>query len=164
MRNLLQMIYEHQLLKGKERYLAIELDAADRVRMMGLHRLLQGEQRDTRLREFARAKVPMTVQFTRPGGFEVGEIRDMSGGGFCIATPRPPEVGTRVIVRIAESTQRCEYVFPCVLTWRAKSGPGRMGVALDGVPRRAAMVGDEGTVVWRRTLRFGAMLSKPMLA
>lgn len=165
MRNLLEMIYEYQLLRSKEHNLSIELDDGERVRLMGLYRLLQGETIDpTSRRELARVKVPMPAQFTLPGGFEIGEIRDLSGGGFCIATGHPPAEGTRIIVRVADPHGGSEYVFPCRVVWRAARGPGRMGVALDGVPNRSTFVADEDTGVWRRSLRFGDLRGEPLVA
>ncbi len=165
MRNLLEMIYEYQLLRSKERHLSIDLDDAERVRLMGLRRLLQGETIDpTSRRELARVKLPMPVQFTLPGGFENGEIRDLSGGGFCIATQRPPAEGTRIIVRVANPQDGCEYVFPCRVVWRVARGPGRMGVEIDGVPNRSIAAASEDTGVWRRSLRFGDAPGEPMVA
>lgn len=164
MRNLLDMIYEFQRLHSRERKLDIRLDEGERVRLMGLDRLLQGEVPDTRHRRFARVQLAMPVQFTRPGGFESGEIRNLSGGGFCIATPRPPEPGTRLVVRVAEPTFGAEYVFPCRVAWRAERGPGRMGVQIDGVPHCADFFGDETTGVWRRSVRFGSDQDEPLVA
>lgn len=163
MRNLLEMIYEHQLLRSKERDLDIVLDDAEKVRRMGLHRLLQGETPDTRNREFARVRMSLPVQFTRPGGFESGEIRDLSGGGFLILTAKSQEPGTRIIVRVEDPRAGCEYVFPCVVKWRARRGPGRMGVALDGVPNRSDLF-EESTGVWRKSLRLGEDPADPMVA
>ena len=164
MRNLLEMIFEYQRLVSREERLDITLEEAERVRCMGLRRLLQGEVPDTRNRFFARARMAMPVQFTRPGGFEIGEIRNLSGGGFCIATPRPPEPGTRLVVRVAEPAFGCEYVFPCRVVWRAERGPGRMGVQMDGVPHCAELFGDETTGVWRRSVRFGGSRDEPLVA
>lgn len=158
MRDLLSMIYEYQRLSGKERNLDIELDASERVRQMGLARLLEGEQPDERNRRFARVSLAMPVQFTRPGGFEAGEIRNLGGGGFCIATPRPPEVDTRLVVRVEDTSDAVEYVFPCRVVWRSSFGPGRMGVVVDGVPHRSELFSDESTGVWRRSVQFGAQL------
>ncbi|HJL19810.1 MAG TPA: PilZ domain-containing protein [Sandaracinaceae bacterium LLY-WYZ-13_1] len=164
MRSLIDMIYEYQLLSGKERKLDIALDDDERVRRMGLFRLLQGEVPDTRNRRFARAQLRMSVQFTRPGGFESGETRDLSGGGFCIATPKPPEPGTRLVVRVAEPAAGTEYVFPCRVVWRTRRGPARMGVEIDGVPHCADFFGDETTGVWRRSVRFGGDRDEPLVA
>lgn len=165
MRNLLEMIYEYQLLRSKERHLSIELDDGERVRLMGLHRLLQGETIDpTSRRELARVKLPMSVQFTTPGGFESGEIRDLSGGGFCIATASPPGEDARIIVRVADASSGSEYVFPCRVVWRSQRGPARMGVEIDGVPHRSAVVTADDTGVWRRSLRFGDARGEPMVA
>ena len=164
MRNFLEMIYEYQRLRSREVKLDIALDASERVRLMGLHRLLEGEVPDTGLRTHARVAVPMPVQFTRPGGFEAGEIRDLSGGGFCIATPRTPEVGTRLVVRIADPDACLEYVFPCRVVWRASRGPGRMGVVIDGVPGRAELYGDDTSGVWKKSVTFGAARRDPLVA
>lgn len=162
MRNLLEMIYEYQLLRSKERNLDINLDDGEWVRLMGLRRLLQGETPDIRLRDFARVRIPISCQFTRPGGFEAGEIRDLSGGGFQIATPRAPDVGTRVIVRLEDGAT--EYVFPCIVRWVSTRGPGRMGVELDGVPHRSDFFEAESTGVWRRSISFGDAPAEPMVA
>lgn len=164
MRNLLEMIYEYQLLASKERHLAIELDDSERVRLMGLRRLLQGESpHSMSRRELTRVKLAIHVQFTMPGGFETGEIRDLSGSGFCIATPRPPLPGTRLVVRVGDPLGGSEYVFPCRVVWRATRGAGRMGVELDGVPHRSAFM-SEDTGVWRRSFRFGDTPGEPMVA
>ncbi len=156
MRNLLEMIYEHQLLRSKERNLAIPLDAGERVRLMGLERLLKGERPDAAARRFVRVRLPMEAQFTRPGGFGSGEIRDLGGGGFCVETRRPPDVGTRLILRVEDARRGLEYVFPCVVAWRARAGRWRMGLALDGVPSQAPLFGDESSDVWRRGMPLGA--------
>jgi len=155
-RNLLEMIYAYQLLTSKERHLDIPLDAGERARRMGLHRLLMGERPDPRRRGHARVKLPMRVQFTRPGGFEHGEIRDLSGGGVCVQTSAPQEPGTRVVLRIEAPRDGVEYVFPCRVVWRSTHGPRRMGLAFDGVPHQSDLYGDESGV-WRRTPRFGAV-------
>lgn len=164
MRNLLEMIYEYQLLRSKERHLDIELDDAARVRLIGLRRLLQGESIDpTSRRELARVKLAMPVQFTMPGGFASGELRDLSGGGFCIVTTEAPAEGARIVLRITDAASGREYVFPCRVVWRAARGPARMGVEIDGVPRCSPMV-DEDTGVWRRTFRLGDAPDEPMVA
>ncbi|MBZ0119671.1 MAG: PilZ domain-containing protein [Sandaracinaceae bacterium] len=165
MRNLLEMIYEYQLLRSKEEHLDIRLDEGERVRAMGLERLLQGETIDkSTRRRFPRIKLVMAVQFTLPGGFEAGELRDVSGGGLCIATSRPPEPGTRLIVRLESTREGYEYVFPCRVIWRTTSGARKMGVVIDGVPRRASLAAEDTTGVWRRSFRFGPARSEPLVA
>jgi PilZ domain-containing protein len=163
MRNLLEMIYEYQRLRSKEQNLSIDLDDSERVRLMGLHRLLSGERFNAARRDFLRVQLPLPVQFTLPGGFDSGEIRDLSGGGFCIVTLQPPAQGTRLVVRVADPLGGSEYVFPCRVVWRAMRGPARMGVELDGVPHRSAFL-SEDTGVWRRTVRFGEPPGEPMVA
>lgn len=166
MRNLLEMIYEYQLLGSKERHLSIELDEAQRVRLMGLHRLLQGETLDpASRRELVRVRMRLPVHFTMPGGFETGEVRDLSGGGICILTSQPPPDGTRLVVRLTDEPSGWEYVFPCRVVWRAERGPGRMGVRFDGVPHRASCAaGVDESGVWRRSVRFGDPRAEPIVA
>jgi len=162
-RDLLDMIYEYQRLRSREQQLDIPLDDAERVRKMGLHRLLQGEAADLQQREFARVGVPMSVQFTRPGGFESGEIRNLGGGGFMIQTKAPQPIGTQVIIRVVSPRAAMEYVFPCVVRWRSQRGPGRMGVEIDGVPSKADLY-DDTSAVWRRSITLGDAPSDPMVA
>lgn len=163
MRNLLEMIYDYQLLRSKERNLDIHLDSSERVRMMGLQRLLEGEVRDPRSREFVRVPMPLAAQFTRPGGFEAGEVKDLSGGGLLIHTRRPPAVGTQIIVRLEDESRGTEFVFPCTVVWRIGRGLRRMGVKIDGVPSKSDLF-EESTGVWRRSVRFGAAPDEPMVA
>jgi hypothetical protein len=164
MRNLLEMIYEYQLLRAKEEYLEIRLDDDERVRQMGLDRLLQGETIDrSSRRRFPRVKLVMPVQFTLPGGFESGEVRDLSGGGLCIACTRPPEPDSRLIVRIADSRLGYEYVFPCRVAWRVATGNRRMGVVFDGVPSRTPLAAED-TGVWSRSVHFGLTSREPLVA
>jgi len=157
------MIYEYQRLRSREQQLDIPLDDAERVRLMGLHRLLQGETQDLGQREFARVGIPMPVQFTRPGGFESGEIRNLGGGGFMILTTAPQAVGTQVILRVVSPRAAMEYVFPCVVRWRSRRGPPKMGVQIDGVPNKADLYEDT-SAVWRRSITLGDAPSDPMVA
>lgn len=164
MRNLLEMIYEYQLLRSKERNLSIALEDGERVRLIGLHRLLQGEAIDpTSRRDLARVRLSMPVQFTMRGGFESGELRDLSGGGFCVVTALAPPEGTRIVLRVTDAASGREYVFPCTVVWRASRGPARMGVEIDGVPH-CSPIAEEDTGVWRRSLRFGDAPDEPMVA
>jgi hypothetical protein len=164
MRNLLEMIYEYQLLRSKEQHQGIALDDGERVRLMGLRRLLQGESpHSMSRRELTRVKLAIPVQFTMPGGFETGEVRDLSGSGFCVATTRPPLAGARIVVRVADPLGGSEYVFPCRVVWRAERGPGRMGVEIDGVPNKSAFLAED-TGVWRRSICFGDARGEPMVA
>lgn len=162
MSDVLEAIFEFQLLRSKEQKLDIVLDEGERKRLMGLSRLLQGQKTDPR-RRFARIATSVPVQFTRPGGFESGEVRNVSGGGFVVTTGRPPVPGTRIILRMAHPSEDIEYVFPCRVVWRTERGPGRMGAELDGVPRRCTCA-TQDTGVWRRSFRFGHVDSEPLVA
>ena len=154
MKNLFEMIYEYQLLRGKQDRLDVPLDDDERARRVALSRLLTGEA-DGGRRGMPRSPLPARVVFTMPGGFESGEIKKLSGSGLAIATPRPPAQGTSVVVRVEDGG--VEYLFPCRVVWRRLSAHVGMGVIFDGVPSRAALFGNEETTgVWKRSIQLGA--------
>ncbi len=153
MKNLFEMIYEYQLLRGKQDHLDVPLDEEERARLIALSRLLTGEMEGGR-RTMPRAPVPARVVFTMPGGFESGEIKNLSGSGLAIATARPPAQGTRLVVRVEDGG--VEYLFPCRVVWRRLAANVGMGAIFDGVPTRAVLFGnDETTGVWRRSMQIG---------
>lgn len=153
-RNVLEMIFEYQLLQAKQHRLEVPLDEDERARLSGLAQLLSGEGSHG-ARAMPRLPFPKVVSFTLPGGFESGEVKNLSGKGVAISTARPPAVGARVIVRFVDEAGGCEYFFPCRVVWsRTASLPG-MGLVFDGVPTRSDYVSDEDTGVWSRALRIG---------
>ncbi len=157
MKNLYEMIYEYQLLRGKQDRLDVPLDDVEQARLAGLEQLLSGDTAGTAgRRSMSRVIVPTRVLFTTAGGFETGEVKNLSGSGLAIATRRPPEPGTRVVVRVEDAGDAIEYFFPCRVAWRRLVTNVGMGVAFDGVPTRAAVFGDdEGSGVWQRSMRLG---------
>jgi hypothetical protein len=163
MRNLFDLIYEYQLLRGKQDHLEVPLDESERARLVGLAQMLLGDGGGARHSEsgnrgMPRVPVPTHVEFTQPGGFESGEIKNASGSGLAIATRRPPIEGTRIVVRVEDSAHAVEYFFPCRVIWRRTTDhvakPG-MGLVFDGVPTRTSLFADEDTGVWQRRLRLG---------
>lgn len=156
MRNFFDLIYEYQLLRGKQDHLEVPLDESERARLVGLAQMLLGElSGDSGKRGMPRVPVPTHVEFTQPGGFESGEIRNASGSGLAIATRRPPIEGTRIVVRVEDTAHALEYFFPCRVIWRRLAGSPGMGLTFDGVPTRTSLFADEDTGVWRRRLRLG---------
>jgi hypothetical protein len=157
MKNLFEMIYEYQLLRGKQDHLDVPLDDVERARLVGLEQLLTGDTAGTAGRRgMSRVVIPTRVLFTTAGGFETGEVKNLSGSGLAIATRRPPEAGTRIVVRVEDAKSAVEYFFPCRVAWRRVAANIGMGVAFDGVPTRSAVFGeDEGSGVWQRSMRLG---------
>src|SRR5688500_202387 len=100
--NLLDVVFEYQELLQREHGLDIPLDEGDRARLVGLDRLLRGDYMGIRQTEMARLLHPIPVQFTRPGGFGAGEIRDVNGNGMAVVTSQPSTIGSRTIVRVAD--------------------------------------------------------------
>lgn len=151
MRNLFEMIYEYQHLRGRER-LEVPLEDDERTKLYGLGQLLRGEIQD-RQREMVRMPYPTGVQFTMPDGFGVGAVKNISGNGIAIATRQPLFVGARTVTRVEESD--VEYFFPCRVCWsRTSHNPG-MGLVFDGMPSQAFVFGDEGSGVRWSSLRLG---------
>lgn len=157
MKNLFEMIYEYQLLRGKQDHLDVPLDEVESARLVGLEQLLSGDTGGTPgRRTMSRVIAPTRVLFTTPGGFETGDVKNLSGSGLAISTRRPPEPGTRLIVRVEDQATAVEYFFPCRVAWRRLNTNVGMGVAFDGVPTRSAVFGDdEGSGVWQRSMRLG---------
>jgi len=151
MRNLFEMIYEYQHLRGKER-LEVPLEDAERVKLYGLAQLLRGEIQD-RQREMVRIPYPTGVQYTMPDGFGVGAVKNISGHGIAVSSRQPLLVGERTVIRVDESA--IEYFFPCRVCWsRTSHNPG-MGLVFDGMPSQAFVFGDdEGSGVRWRSLRL----------
>jgi hypothetical protein len=160
MMSLLDVVYEYQLLRAKMETLDIPLDDGERARLVGLASLLRGEDLEGPGVNMPRVAGPMPVQFTVPGGFAAGEIRAVGGEGFAVGTTRPPAVGMRTIVRVAEPRAGHEYVFPCRIVWT--NGP-MMGLAFDGVPTRTAHV-PPSLASWRSGMRFGGRRIVPQVA
>lgn len=155
MRNLFDLIYEYQLLRGKQDHLEVPLGEDERARLVGLAQMLLGDAKDSGHRGMPRVPLPTHVEFTQPGGFEGGEIKNASGSGLAIATRRPPVEGTRIVVRVEDVTHAVEYFFPCRVVWRRTSNNPGMGLVFDGVPTRTSLFADEDSGVWRRRLRLG---------
>ena len=157
MKNLFEMIYEYQLLRGKQDHLDVPLDETETARLVGLEQLLSGDNTASAGRRgMSRVIIPTRVLFTTAGGFETGEVKNLSGSGLAIATRRPPEQGTRIVVRVEDAKSAIEYLFPCRVAWRRIAANIGMGVAFDGVPTRSALFGDdEASGVWQRSMRLG---------
>ncbi len=150
--NLLDTVYEYQHLLQKQQSYEIPLDEGERARLLGLERLLRGDYLGLKSREMTRLLHPIPAQFTRPGGFGAGEIRDVNGNGMALVTSQPSTMGNRTIVRIADPLGGFEYVFPGHVVWVQNQV---MGVAFDGMPTRAPFLLPTPTK-WRRDVRFGA--------
>ncbi len=156
MRNFFELVYEYQLLKGKQDHLDVPLDETERARLVGMAQMLLGDAgADSGARAMPRVPAPSRVEFTQPGGFESGDIKNASGSGMALATRQPPSVGTRIVIRVQDTRHALEYFFPCRVAWRRLGANAGMGVAFDGIPTRSSHFEHEDTGVWRRTIRLG---------
>ena len=152
--NLLEMVFDHQLLLSKRDRLGVPLDEAEQLRLVALGRLLAA-QANAGGRSMERVPFPGEVSFTTPGGFESGDVRNVGGAGMAVATARPAPAGTRVVVRIADGLAGVEYFFPCRVVWSRRAPLPGMGLAFDGTPSRADYVAQEDTGIWSRSVRLG---------
>ncbi|MDQ3032114.1 MAG: PilZ domain-containing protein [Myxococcota bacterium] len=155
MRNLLEMIYEFQRLSAKRDRLEVPLDDDETMRLLGLSQLLTRDGDPGRARTMPRLPFPKTVSFTLPGGFEAGEVRNLSGKGIAIATGRPPAIGTRVIVRMLDDAAHAEFFFPCRVVWARRAPLPGMGLVFDGVPTKSDYLAHDDTGVWKRSFTIG---------
>ena len=162
--DLVELIYEFQMLRAKSEALGIPLTDDERGRLIGLGRLLDASGTpDPFGRAFARIEARGPVQFTAPPGFGLGQLADLGGGGLCIATSRPLAPDTRTVVRLVDPTGGREFVFPCRIAWRQEGREPCMGLAFDGVPLRLAFGLPRGGE-WRRTFRLGLGEDAPIRA
>jgi len=156
MTDLLDMVYEYRLLLAKAEQLQIPLDDGEMARLVGLARLLEGEapSKEAR-RRMPRLPFPSAVQFTIPGGFAIGEVRNVSGGGLSVVTRARVDEHARTIVRVTRPSEGVEYVFPCRVAWRATDGRPMVGLAFDGVPSLTSYVAAPRGA-WSEDLHFGS--------
>lgn len=158
MPQLFDVIFEYQLLLGKAQL--VPLDADEQARLYGLGQLLAGDRAGDAKRRLPRVAYPSSLQFTLPGGFGVGAIKNVSGLGLAVATRKPLAVGARTVVRLEEGG--VEYFFPCRVCWSRASHALGMGLAFDGVPSRASVFGDdESSGIRWRSIRLDADASEP---
>ena len=137
MLDMIELIFEFQLLSGKRDLLGIPLTEEERGRVFGLGLLLDVPG------EGASARAPLVrhdgrspVQYTTPNGFGVGHAREIGGTGMTVSTRKPLGPGQRTVVRIADPTGGREFVFPCKVVWSRPGPEPAMGLAFDGVPMR----------------------------
>lgn len=162
--NLLEMVFDYQLLLSKRDRLGVPLDDDEQARWLALDRLLASRRQDAdgghaAHHEGGRGmdRVPFggDAGFTTPGGFETGEVKNLCGSGVAIASARPAPVGSRVVLRLVDGDRGCEYFFPCRVAWSRRGVLAGMGLSFDGAPSRADYVTEENTGVWSRSVRMG---------
>ena len=159
----LEIIHQYRLLRAKAVELDIALDAGERTRLLGLSAWLRRHGRLDPRRIFARHALVVPAQLTVPGGFGDGMLLNISGGGLCLSTYRPPRPGTTSIIRIADPAAGVEYVFPALVVWRTTTGRRLVGLAFDGVPAKTPfLIPPRGA--WQIGLRFAASDQRPKVA
>lgn len=137
MLDMIELIFEFQLLSGKRDLLGIPLTEEERGRVYGLGLLLDvSADGGGAPATLVRHEIKSPVQFTTPQGFGVGYVRELGGTGMTIVTRKPLGPGQRTVVRIADPTGGREFVFPCKVIWSRPGPDPAMGLAFDGVPMR----------------------------
>ncbi len=153
--DVIELIYDYQLLCSKRDALGIELSDDERGRVMGLGRLLEDRvSSGPARRSWARVELHGPVQFTTVGGFGVADLRDIGGGGLAVTTRKPLPFGARTVIRFVDYSAGREFIFPCRVVWSQQSAALQMGLAFDGVPLRTQFrVPPAGE--WRQGLFLG---------
>ena len=137
MLDMIELIFEFQLLSGKRDLLGIPLTDEERGRVYGLGLLLDvASEGGSNQAPLVRPEIKSPVQFTTPQGFGVGHVRELGGTGLTVVTRKPLGPGQRTVVRIADPTGGREFVFPCKVVWSRPGPDPAMGLAFDGVPMR----------------------------
>lgn len=137
MLDMIELIFEFQLLSGKRDLLGIPLTDEERGRVYGLGLLLDVAAEGTgNQAPLTRPDIKSPAQFTTPQGFGVGHVRELGGMGLTIVTRKPLGPGQRTVVRLADPTGGREFVFPCKVVWSRPGPDPAMGLAFDGVPMR----------------------------
>ncbi len=155
MLDMIELIFEFQLLSGKRDLLGIPLTDEERGRVYGLGLLLDVASEGSGTQApLVRPDIKSPVQFTTPQGFGVGYVRELGGMGLTIVTRKPLGPGQRTVVRLADPTGGREFVFPCKVVWSRPGPDPAMGLAFDGVPMRMSFrVPPPGE--WSLGLRLG---------
>lgn len=159
MLDMIELVYEFQLLSGKRDVLGIPLTDEERGRLFGLGLILDVPA-DGTAAATVRHDIRGPVQFTTPHGFGVGHVRDLGGSGMTVITRKPLTPGHRTVVRLADPTGGREFVFPCKVIWSRVSGDAAMALAFDGVPMRMSFR-VPSTGEWSVGIRLGAGPGRP---
>ncbi|MEZ4254772.1 MAG: PilZ domain-containing protein [Polyangiales bacterium] len=156
MQSILESVFEYQSLLARHTHLGLELDDEERARFLGLRQLLRGEWLETDdKRRGSRFPEHAQVEFTTPGGFGAGTLKDVCGGGMAVVSDVALRPGMRTVLRVQDEERASEYIFPCRIVWRAGQV---IGVAFDGVPSRT------GWGPWPGEFRFDRKRAVPSLA
>lgn len=130
-----ESVFEYQSLVARGPREGDVLTDDERSRAAGLRRLLAGELMEGRERRLSlRMETEAEVVFTVAGGFARGVVRDVSGSGMAILSAARLPLGARLLAAVRHADADADFLFPCRVVWRSREV---LGVAFDGVPRRA---------------------------
>jgi len=73
-------------------------------------------------------------------GAHVGRLVDIGGGGVCVSTTKPLEVGAFTEARITDEAGGWTYEFPAVVVWVEGGPDARAGLRFEGRPRRSRLI------------------------
>ena len=163
--DIIELIWEYQMLLWKSESLGVALLDDERGRLIGLGKLLEardpGAARNGR--RSARVRLRGPVQYTVPGGFAAGELCDVGGGGLSMTVRRALGVGVRTLIRLVDPVGGCEYTFPARVVWAASGRRPVLGLVFDGVPLRT-IFNAQPLGAWRADLRLGESADLPISA
>lgn len=111
------------------------LDLAERTELLGLMQMV-GDVDVPPPISVSQTADAHPAQLIGEGTIRTVELRAMSTGALLIATPLPPSVGARVVLRVADAVAGVEYVVPCRVAWVQAGAPASAALAIDGAPTR----------------------------
>lgn len=104
------------------------------VHAEAMHERLETDGDD--VREFWRAEASGLAELGVPEALQAGRLVDIGGGGLCVSTARPLEVGAFTEARLTDEEGGWAYEFPCVVVWAEGAPDPKAGLRFDGRPRR----------------------------
>lgn len=72
-------------------------------------------------------------------GAQVGRLVDIGGGGACVSTTRPLQIGTLTEARLTDEAGGWTYEFPAIVVWAEGVPDPRAGLRFQGMPRRTRL-------------------------
>ena len=113
-----------------------ELTTEERSELLGLMQLMGDDGDVPPPASVPRGDGAHPAQLIGEGTVRTVELRAMSPRALLVATPTPPSVGARVVLRVADAVAGVEYIIPCRVEWVHAGAPASAALAVDGAPTR----------------------------
>jgi hypothetical protein len=91
---------------------------------------------------------PLAAELLEVDGIAPALVRNAGACGLALSVSEPPPLGCALAVRVRDARHPIEYTFPGRVVSRVVRGLRGIGVAFEGMPLQAPLVG-RGSGVWR---------------